>query len=162
MHHPRIFHSMDSRVQEELVATIVRTMAEAREGKEQAKIGLGSTNRIRGASGFEHQIDVSVQTQEDLFIWECKHWGRNVLPEAVLTLVARGFDIQRAHQERSVKLNIVVNRSLTAGAARLADFFGVKTHVATSPAEFALGYKTNRHIAVHDPLGLDDSTPSKG
>ena len=152
---------MDSAKQEELVASVARNMATAHEGAENVEVRTGSTNLIRGASGFRHQIDVSVHTPNDLILYECKYWDANVDPEAILALAARGIDIQRAHPDHVVSLNMVVRNDLTSGANLLAQFFKVRRHVAKSAAEFSLGYKTDWQAAVVDHATLNESADAR-
>ncbi len=148
---------MNSDKQELLVAAIARNMATAHEGAGNVEVRSGSKNLIRGASGFQHQIDVSVHTEKELIIYECKFWGTNVDPEAVLALATRGIDIQRAHPNQIVSLNIVVRHDLTIGAQRLAEAFNIRRHVAKSAAEFSIGYKTDWSAAVVDSATVSDS-----
>src|SRR6266849_6613764 len=51
----------------------------------------GPTNKHIGASGFSHQIDVSVQTETELHLIECKCWNDPVTAEAVLVIAARAY-----------------------------------------------------------------------
>ena len=147
----------NSAKQEEFVAKVASNMAKAHEGDGNVLVRSGSRNLIRGASGFRHQIDVSVQIPKDLVLYECKHWGANVDPEALLALVARGIDIQRAHPDHHVSLNIVVKNDLTSGAELLAKFFGIRRHLATSPAEFSLGYKTDWQASLVGGTALNEA-----
>src|SRR6266545_4220374 len=125
---------MDSAKQEQLVAAVAKNMAAAHEGVANVEIRRGSKNRIPGASGFRHQIDVSVHTQSDLILYECKYWNANVDADAILAFAARGIDIQRAHPRQLVALNIVVRHDLTRGAKRLAEAFKIQHQVARSAA----------------------------
>jgi len=148
---------MDSAKQEQLIAAVAKNMATAHEGERNVHVGSGPANLVRGASGFQHQIDVSVHTEKDLIVYECKYWDANVDPEAVLALAARGIDIQRAHPNQIVSLNIVVKHDLTSGAQLLAEAFKIRRYVAKSAAEFTIGYKTNWSAAVVDGATLSES-----
>ena len=147
--------------QEKFVAAIARKMAEAHEGAGNADVQSGPRNRVRGLSGFPHQVDVSVSTTEDLVLYECKYWGRKVGPDAILAFAARGIDIQGAMPGRRVTLNIVVKDDLTAGAAQLAEFFRVKRQIAKSAAEFTLAYKTNWQAGVVDGATVTDTAEAQ-
>ena len=147
--------------QEKFVAAIARKMAEAHEGAGNADVRSGARNRVRGASRFPHQVDVSVATTEDLVLYECKYWGRKVGPDAVLAFAARGIDIQGATPRRRVVLNIVVKDDLTAGAAQLAEYFGVQRRVAKSAAEFALAYKTNWQAGMVEGATLAETAHAR-
>jgi hypothetical protein len=152
---------MDSAKQEALVAAVAKNMATAHEGEANVDVRRGSKNHIPGASGFRHQIDVSVHTQKDLILYECKYWNANVDAEAILAFAARGIDIQRGHPNQVVCLNIVVRHDLTRGARRLAEAFNIQRQVAKSAAEFSLGYKTDRAAAVVDRIKVRESAVAR-
>ncbi len=149
--------AMNSKEQERFVAAMARNMATAHEGAGNVEIRSGAKNLIPGASGFRHQVDVSVHTERDLILYECKYWGGNVDPEAVLALAARGVDIQGAHPNRSVSLNIVVSHDLTVGAQLLAKSFTIRCYVVKSAAQFRVGYKTDWAAAAVENIALTES-----
>jgi len=141
---------MDSNDQERLVAELAERLAGMREGTKNVKVGSGGRNLLIGASGYEHQIDASVETTTDLTLYECKYWARNVGPGAVLELAARGIDIQAAQPSRKVNLNLVVRTALSGGARKLAAHFQIEQLIAKSPSEFSVAYKGDRHIGLTD------------
>ena len=148
---------MNFKEQEAFVAAMACNMATAHEGAANVTMRSGRSNRIAGASGFLHQIDVSVHTETDLVLYECKYWGVNVDPEAVLAFAARGGDIQRAHPHYAVSLNVVVSQALSPGAQQLAQAFGIKCFVVKSAAEFRVGYKTDWAAGTVDQVTLTES-----
>ncbi len=148
---------MNSKQQEQFVAAMARNMATAHEGAGKVEVRGGPKNLIPGASGFRHQVDVSVHTEKDLILYECKYWGGNVDPEAILALAARGIDIQGAHPNQLVVLNIVVSHDLTSGAQLLAQEFKIGCHVAKSAAEFRVGYKTDWAAGAIDNMALSET-----
>ena len=152
---------MGSAQQEQLVAAVAANMATAHEGEGNAEVRSGSKNLIPGGSGFQHQIDVSAHTATDLILYECKYWDANVDPEAILALVERGADIQRAHPNQVVSLNIVVRHRLSSGAQRLADAFNIRCYVAENAAEFFIGYKTDWARAIADAASLTGSAEAQ-
>ena len=147
--------------QERFVAAVTKSMAEAHEGPGQTAVRSGTRNRILGASGFRHQVDVSVSTVQDLVLYECKYWGRNVGPDAVLAFAARGLDIQHANPSRKVTLSIVVKQDLTSGARLLAEHFGVCRQIAKSAAEFAVAYKSDNQIGTVDGATLGEHAEAR-
>ena len=142
--------------QEALVATLVADLSARRE-LQGAEVGHGAKNQILGASGYRHQIDISVRAASDLVLYECKYWGRNVGPGAVLALAARGIDIQNSHKELQVDLNIVVSNQLTNGARLIANYFHIEEQVVASLNELSIAYKGDRHIGVQDSLKVGDT-----
>ena len=77
---------------EDLVGEIAGKLA--RRLGDEAEVQKGRDNRIEGASGFAHQIDVSVQVGGGLHLMECKLWRKKVGVEPVLVLAARVTDIR--------------------------------------------------------------------
>ena len=147
---------MMSEEQEAHVAEIIRGLTRYHAGGQGVAVGHGSTNRVLGASGFRHQIDVTVALGKDLVLYECKRWGKNVDVEAVLTFVGRVIDIREADPGVQVNPYIVVNEDLTKGAKKLAKHFGIEQLVWKSPAEFGLSLWSSHRAGVSDAIGLSD------
>ena len=147
---------MDYKKQETIVATIVKALAEKYGGG--AGVGSGSTNRVAGASGHQHQIDVSVKLDNELMLYECKCWGRvkkrNVNPAAVLAFAARIIDIRDADPTLQVYPYFVVNRALSRGAKLVAQYFKIEALRCKSEAEFNLSFLSSHHVGVSDGIGF--------
>src|SRR6201981_3771721 len=83
---------MTSAEYEKVVREIVESIV-TQCGIPQSGIGGGKRNRVKGVSGYSHQIDVTARGSKDLVLIECKWWKRRVPLEKVLVLVGRIFDI---------------------------------------------------------------------
>jgi hypothetical protein len=141
---------------EQLVAEIADGICQSASELQDLVIGSGHTNQIVGASGYPHQIDVSLQERGRLFIIECKRWKSRIGVAEVLVLAARASDIQSRFQEGSVTAVLVSMRGASAGAEQLARHFGVAVEIATSASEFGLRIGRFVHQAVADGLQMSD------
>jgi hypothetical protein len=119
---------------EALTARVAKQVGDGVSGLLGGKIGFGKTNLIRGASGFPHQIDVSVDATSMLLIVECKCWQHDVTPEAVLSIIARRLDI--ADHVKSVVAVLATVKGFGPGAQQLAKHFGVELWHVTNEQEF--------------------------
>lgn len=143
---------MKSAEQEALVAEIVEALAGRHTQGGCAHVGHGNANKLPGASGFRHQIDVSAMLGGDLALYECKRWGRNVGPSAVLTFAARVIDIRDANPGLQVHPYIVVNRALTKGAKNLAEHFKIDQLAVKSPTELVVSFLSLHDARVQDEI----------
>ena len=82
---------------EKLVADIVLGMRQSAPELAMLSLGAGRANRILGASGYNHQIDVSLTGPGGKFLLECKKWNKRAGVESVLVLAARASDILQAN-----------------------------------------------------------------
>jgi len=94
--------------------------------------------QVAGASGFDHQIDVSVLTPTNLAIVECKHWSDPIDAEPVLAFAARLSDIRAANPGLKIHASLVSTKDATRGATKLAEYFGVSLDVVLNECEFAV------------------------
>ena len=63
---------------------------------DDAVIGHGAKNKIAGASGFKHQIDVSIEIpMKRLLLVECKRYKSKVALKDMLVLIGRIDDIRK-------------------------------------------------------------------
>lgn len=137
---------MSSDEYEQLVASIVGGICKGAGDLNALSLGSGRSNRITGASGYDHQIDVSLQDDKRLFIVECKCWSDPIGVQEILVLAARAIDIAALLKGSIVSKIIVSTQPATAGAQKLAGHFGVALEVARSSADF--GLRIGRHVAV--------------
>jgi hypothetical protein len=110
-------------------------------------LGVGASNKITGASGFHHQIDVSLKSESHLYLFECKLLSRaKVSVELVLVLAARLTDIKKAHQHLEVKATLVSSVGFTRGAEKLAIHFDIGREINRTDGNHGLQagrYSTN-------------------
>jgi hypothetical protein len=142
---------------ERLVANIVGGICAADQRFKQPDIKKRRTNRIRGASGFEHQIDVSLGQPGVLYLIECKCWKRKIGVAEMLVLVSRARDIQENDKGVSIMPIIVSQAGPTRGAKLIGQRFHVKIARAKSAREFGLQLGQSIFSATGEPLGLRDT-----
>jgi len=108
----------------------------------------GGSNLISGASGHNHQIDVSIHSPSELVLIECKHVCKNLQPHHVLTHAARLLDIRAAHPNLSVSASVVSIKSGSIGAKRIADYFGLEMDLALSLEDYCVTIKERHHVGA--------------
>lgn len=123
---------------EDLVAELAVNLVSRSNSYPLVRIDSGRTNRIAGASGFKHQIDVSVSDPSRRLLIECKYWKKRIDPEACLAFAARVFDIRDANKGRNVTGRIVTTCSVTNGVHQLADYFDLGVDRILSAQEYAI------------------------
>jgi hypothetical protein len=90
---------------EKLVEEIAKGIIKSAPNLEHLVIGSGRKNKITGASGYSHQIDLSLHESGRLFLIECKRWARNIGVAEVLVLAGRRNDIAERFSSESVNTN---------------------------------------------------------
>ena len=148
---------------EVLVANLVRALTASVSRLAHVEIHAGSTNRLPGASGYSHQIDLSMhdQAQARLFIVEAKCWKEVVGVDALLTLASRQADIQAHHPELKVHASIVSTRPVSRGAAKLAKHFGIGTDTVASEAEFGLTFADQHFVSLVERVHVKDEVSAE-
>jgi hypothetical protein len=141
---------------EQLVRDLIEGLTHAAEALGSPLIGHGRQNKIPGASGFRHQIDVSLKTNRVLLLFECKCWKERepVGVEAVLVMASRLADIRAANPELEVEAAIVSTKPATSDANLVARFFGVQLDIVSSPREYALRIRERGFLLRADSLGV--------
>ncbi|OLD89326.1 MAG: hypothetical protein DMD38_10780 [Gemmatimonadetes bacterium] len=139
---------------EHLVAELVAALVKEVDGLAPASLAHGRGNKISGASGYPHQIDVSFAVQGEVHIIECKCWKKKVTPDAVLVLAARVHDIAGALRSQKVRGALATSRGCGPGATELASYFGIILQNATSPHDFVLTYRDRISAGVTESLTL--------
>lgn len=105
------------------------------------QISYGRTNRIKGASSFLHQIDVSLVDDKRMFLIECKCKllsARKVDASDVLAFAARKIDIRECHPSLKVYAILVSLEVPTMPAKVLAKHFGIEIEVVKSVRSYGM------------------------
>jgi hypothetical protein len=123
---------------ERLVRDLVEKLPHVSKALGDTLIAGGHQNKIMGASGFPHQIDVSLKTNRTLLLFECKYWADSVDVEPILVLTSRVADIRAANADLKVEAGVVSTKPATSGAQVIACYFGVQLDVVSTPREYAL------------------------
>lgn len=148
--------AMTSAEYEELTKQLVVALVKQVDGLQPKAANSGRRNRVMGASGFEHQIDVSIQTSGELHLIECKYWRRRVSPDAVLTLAGRMQDIAAANPNKAIKGALATTHGPSPGAEAVARYFKISSQRVTSAQEFALNYKNEIHLLDGDAAAVTE------
>jgi hypothetical protein len=102
----------------------------------------GQSNKWKGASGFCHQIDVSLENDQHVLLIECKQWKENVKPEAFLVLMARVIDISTGPEAggRRIRGALVTCSGVTSGVNKLVEYYHEKVSLfeVSSDGEFKI------------------------
>jgi hypothetical protein len=142
---------------ETVVRDLISRLVEGTPALLPSQVSGGVTNTITGASGFAHQIDVSVRAHSFLILIECKCWSRPVDAEAVLVLAARLVDIRGANPPLDVSASLVSTKDATEGARILATYFGINLDVVSSVDEYGMRLKNQIFRSVTEHVPVTDS-----
>lgn len=123
----------------------------------QCTVSGGATNRVTGASGFPHQIDVTVRNPTKLLLIECKCWQARVDVEPVLILAARIIDIRAGLAGMNVLGSIVSTKVPTHGARVIAAHFDISIDVVKSANEYALRIFNHDFVGDNEIANASDS-----
>jgi hypothetical protein len=151
---------MKGRAYELLVQRLVEKLILTVPGLATSTVLGGATKKSkhRGASGYFHQIDVSVQLVELLVLIECKYWKSQVDTQAVLTMAARLADIQTANPLKKVSASIASTKRVDSGAQLLANYFGVRLETVSNEAEYAIRIGSAVAIGLVERVNLTDQS----
>ena len=133
---------LGSREYEQLVEKLINKLANW-PGVEGIFAGPG--NHIHGASGQPHQIDVSITTETDLILLECKELNRAVELAHSLIFAARLDDIRKANLGKNVTGSIVSTKTAAEGVHRIAAAYNFNVDIVASEEEYVVSI-TNRHF----------------
>ena len=126
---------MTSDEYEKLIVDIIEKFNSHRKN-EDVLIKHGKRNKWRGASTHKHQIDISVETQDNIYIVECKRYKQCIKAANILVLVGRIKDIQEI-EKRKINGIIFTTKGYQRGAKKIANYFKIVLNTATSVDEFA-------------------------
>lgn len=111
---------------EHLVLKALQTYCKC-QGKTVLATGRGKSNIWVGQSGCEHQIDVSVELEDEVVLAECKCQKREVGLSPVLTFLARIMDIKPTKPEKNVHGIVFSNLGFQGGQGgniwRLVEYY---------------------------------------
>jgi hypothetical protein len=142
---------------ESLVASLVDGIRATAPEFQELHIGFGRSNRLLGASGYKHQIDVSLEGASRVFLLECKRWEYKIGVDEVMVLVARGADIAQARQNARIHCILASKVGSTRGAITLAHYFGIELEIIVSAHEYGLRLGKRVHVGVSDGVVFGDS-----
>lgn len=114
---------------EELVGNVLKSYYEHRDGFSY-ELKYGHNNHWIGASSFQHQIDVSLNSGSKVILAECKFWNSKPIDvPGFLTFLARIIDIRAAIPGNEVEGIVVTISGFDTGVSTLANYYGIDLQV---------------------------------
>ena len=126
---------------ERITASMADALFAKVEGARSLELGYGKRNRLRGQSGYEHQIDVSVRGERDLVLAECKCWNRPIAVGDVLAFLGRVHDIAPVVEPLRIHPFMMSQLGFQRGAKMIADYYRIRLFTGNSDS-WGIGYKT--------------------
>ena len=120
-------------------------------------VGTGGSNRVSGASGFRHQIDLSLTDDSRLFLIELKCYRKAVGVEQLLVLAARKQDIQAANPGKRVYASLVSTKQPSRNVPALARHFDVDVKVVESLSSYSLSFGGDHFAGLHEVAHASDT-----
>lgn len=139
---------------EELTRNIAEMVVRVSPNLEGAVIRQGAKNWIKGASGFGHQIDVSIEIpNEKLVVVECKRYKSKVTVSDMLILIARIDDVKRMRSEQ-VTGCFCTTKGYTRPAKQVGSFYHIELNTFQDYKSFAVHIARNTLIKA-EPLDFN-------
>jgi len=133
---------MNSSEYEALTSKVARKMTNYTELVNYGTEKHGRGNKWRGASGFVHQIDVSLESNTDVLLVECKRWKSKVNAATFLALLARLMDIAGGPDAagRRFRGALVTSEGFQSGVYTLVKHYKrcMSTFVVSQDGEFSV------------------------
>ena len=142
---------------ENVVADIVSGICQNAPELDGFRLGSGRSNRLSGASGYKHQIDVSLSGDNAIYLIECKRWKTKIGVEEVMVLAARATDIVQGTNGVPIQAILASKVGVTRGAKTLAEYFNIQLEVVRSAHEFGMRIGRNVRVGVASKLMVTDS-----
>lgn len=114
---------MTSNEYEELISSISKSFTNNPKEIKHWETSKGRKNKIEGVSGYKHQIDVSLEFDNELLLIECKKWTTNVPVGQYLTLFGRLADISSNYPNKNVRAALVTSKGWQSGVKQLNEFY---------------------------------------
>ncbi len=127
-----------SKYYEITVKTIADEVKQVSPNLQNASVNVGARNKIEGASGFRHQIDVSIEIPgEKLVLIECKCYKSKVTLSDILVLIARIDDISKK-KRIDVSGNFFTTVGYTEPARKVGSYYKIDLNTAKDAKQFAV------------------------
>lgn len=143
--HPKTF--------EKVTKEIVKEVKKASPNLQKAVINHGTKNRIEGASGFRHQIDVSIEILgEKLFLVECKRYKSKVTLSDMLVLIARIDDICKKKKIKVIG-TFFTTIGYTKPAKKVGSYYNIELNTVKNIKYFAVQVAGNVFVKA-EPIKI--------
>lgn len=141
---------------EELARDLITTF-EKSGGLVGYKVGFGPKNRLTGASGYAHQIDLSLLGSQQLFLFELKRFKKPIGVAEMLVIASRKRDISAAYSSRDISASLVSTQRPSRNVAPLAQFFGIKLEIVENIQSYGLSFAHEHFVGHVETIALSDS-----
>jgi len=111
-------------------------------------VKYGKNNKWKGASTHKHQIDISVEYKDKIYIGECKRYKQRIKVANMLVLVGRIKDMQ-ANEKRKINGIFFTTKGCQGGAKKIGNYFQIVLNTARSIDEFAAQFA--EHVIIGPP-----------
>ena len=140
---------------ERIVKTIAREVKKVSPNLENAAINFGPRNKIQGASGFRHQIDVSIEIPgKRLVLIECKRYKSKVTLSDMLVLIARIDDVSRKKRIH-VSGNFFTTAGYTEPATKVGRYYRIDLNIVEDEKQFAVHIADNVLVKPEPLMTID-------
>ena len=138
---------------EKLTKAIVGEVKKVSPNLEKAVINHGTKNKIEGASGFSHQIDVSIEIpNEKLFLIECKRYRSKVRLSDMLILIARIDDICKNKKTKVIGI-FFTTMGYTKPARKIGNYYNIELNTVKNIEHFAVQVAGNLFVRA-EPIQI--------
>ena len=114
----------------------------------------GATNRIKGASGYKHQIDVSLLGPSQLYLFEAKCLERVLGVQEVLVMGARLADISAAFPNHQVHASVISMKHVSKNATPLAKHFRVNIDWISDVRNYGITFARRHLVGWSETVGI--------
>ena len=118
--------------------------------------GSGAKNRIQGASGYKHQIDISVGNATDLYLFELKCLQKSIGVQEVMVLAARFADISHAMPACRVHASMVSLKRPSRNVPNLAAHFKIKVEVIEDLLSYGVSFSGHHFVGYVERIHATD------
>ena len=110
---------------EELIISISEAFSSSTRLRQFARKEYGKNNLWMGASGYKHQIDASLKSDEEILLVECKHWTKPITPGVFFDFFGRLIDIRNhpKYNNKSLRGTIVTKTGWTTGVETAIKYY---------------------------------------
>jgi hypothetical protein len=152
--------SKESDEYENFVAELINGVKST--GRDISDIHFGKNNCLKGASGQEHQIDVSFIDssfdEKTLVLIECKRWKDPVDVSVPKVLKYNLDDLSASEEFPNVNLGIITTTSrFQEGVKTIATHEGIIIQVVNHGPPYDFRYENIVQVGLQDKFGIGDS-----
>jgi len=129
---------------EELISSISEALTNSTRLRQFGRKEFSKNNLWLGASEFNHQIDVSLESENEILLIECKHWTKPITPGVFFDFFGRLIDIRNhpKYNNKSLRGTIVTKTGWTTGVETAIKYY----------SQFCSVFKVNNISEIEDMI----------